>query len=101
MRRGTTPEITINVKGISIDALKNIEITFEQNGIKVVKTDNISMDYDNNTLSVWLSQDETLMFNVGIVSVQVRAVLNESEIVIASKIRQMSMEKVLNESVLE
>lgn len=102
MRRGTTPTITITVSDLDVSDLGTIKVTFKQGNIELTKTtDDITVDTENNALSIPLSQDDTLMFGSGSVSVQIRGLLADGTTAIASKIKTISMERVLLDGVIE
>ena len=102
MRRGTTPTLTITVIGLVVTDLSTIKVTFKQGNIELTKTtDEVTVDGENNTISVPLSQEDTLMFGSGNVSVQIRGLLADGVTAIASKIKSISMEKILLDGVIE
>ena len=102
MRRGTTPTLTISVTGIQVSDLKTIKVTFKQGSVEITKnTDEVSVDGYYNTISVYLTQEETLKFNGGSVSVQIRGLLADGTTAIASKIKTLTMEKILLDGVIK
>lgn len=102
MRRGTTPTITIKVKGnLSVDLFKTVIVTLKQGDIQVDKTNSdIEFDAENNVLNVFLTQEDTLVFRKGQVSIQVR-VLTFSEEALASQIINKSIDDILYEGEIE
>ena len=101
MRRGTTPTLSITVTGLSVSDLKTIYVTFKQGDIELTKTtEDVSIDDYYNTISVPLTQEDTLKFN-GNVSVQIRGLLADDVTAIASKIKTISMDKILLDGVIE
>lgn len=71
MIRGTTPTHSF---AIPIDAatVSKIRVTYEQGGADVLTKDFDASAIDNGVLSYKLTQEETLSFGEGCVSVQVR-----------------------------
>lgn len=102
MRRGTTPTLTITVTGLVVTDLKTIKVTFKQGNIELTKsTDEVVVDGENNAISVYLTQEDTLKFNSGNVSVQIRGILEDGVTAIASVIKSFSMDKILLDGVIE
>lgn len=102
MRRGTTPTLTITVSGLVVTDLKTIKVTFKQGTTELTKsTDEVTVDAENNTISVPLSQADTLKFDSGAVSVQVRGLLADGVTAIASAIKSFSMDKILLDGIIE
>lgn len=102
MRRGTTPTLTITVTGLNLEDLKTVKVTFEQRGKLITKeTKDVTIDVDNNAISIPFSQEDTLAFGEGCVNVQIRGLLADGTTAIASKVKQISMEKILLEGVIE
>ena len=99
MRRGTTPTLRINVKGVEVDKLTSIYLTLKQGNVELEKT-NVEIDTENNRLIVDLSQEETLMFDAGGIKVQFRAILENGRAV-ASNIVLSNMNEILKEGVIE
>lgn len=99
MRRGTTPTLKIKVNGISLSELKNIYITLKQYNKVLTKTNN-DLQMDEDIISVLLSQEETLMFGSGQVSVQIRAT-TVTGLAVASNIQSAPMNDILQEGVIE
>ena len=101
MRRGTTPTLTIAVTGLVVTDLKTIKVTFKQNNIEITKnTNEVTVEEEYNTISVPLTQEDTLKFGSGSVSVQVRGLLKDDKTAIASKIKTFPMEKILLDGVI-
>lgn len=102
MRRGTTPTLTITVTGLNVDDLKTIKVTFDQKGTQITKeTKDVTVDIENNAISIPFSQEDTLAFGEGYVNVQIRGLLADGVTAIASKVKQISMDKILLEGVIE
>lgn len=98
MRRGTTPTLRIEVKGIPIDDLKSIYVTLKQGDIEITK--NISdIEKEANILVVRLEQEETLAFRAGWIQIQLRAVTMDG-IATAGPIKNISMNDILLEEVI-
>ena len=102
MRRGTTPTLTITVTGLVVTDLKTIKVTFKQGNVELTKTtEQVTVDAENNAISVPLTQEDTLMFGSGSVSVQIRGLLADDVTAIASAIKSFSMDKILMDGVIE
>lgn len=100
MRRGTTPTLEINIKGIDVAELENIYITLSQHKKEVTKSsEDITIDKTENTLYVTFSQEDTLTFSRGYVYVQMRAVTKDG-MAVASSIAMKKMEEILEEGVI-
>lgn len=98
MRRGTTPTLKIYIMGISLEELKNIYVTLKQRNIERTKT-NKDIEVDGNVISVPLSQEDTLDFAVGEISVQIRATTH-SGLALASGIKNVTVSEILKEGVI-
>lgn len=72
MIRGTTPTFKLTLSDSTIDLAQatNVYATFKQGNTAVTKTGE-DLDISGNYLEVYLSQDETLKFKEGVVSIQV------------------------------
>ena len=82
MRQGTTPIVTLDVEQ-NFDG-SNVYVTIDQNGTQVTKSSRnsneveITKHYDDkgefthSTVAVYLSQNDTLGFEVGAARVQIR-----------------------------
>ena len=102
MRRGTTPTITLILKGINVTDLNTIKVTLKQNNIELTKsTDDVNVDEVNNAIFFNLTQSETLQFSKGRVDVQIRGILSDGVTAIASKIKVINMEQILLDGVIE
>ena len=85
MRRGTTPTISITVKGLSDIQINKAYLTLKQRGTVVEKTE-ADMEIDGDMLQVALTQEETLKFMARAeINVQLR-VLSKSGTAYASNI---------------
>ena len=98
MRRGTTPTLKIYLMGIDPDKLKNIYVTMKQKSIERTKT-NKDIEIDGNVISVHLSQEDTLDFSTGPISVQIRATTN-SGLAVASEIKNVTVSEILKDGVI-
>lgn len=98
MRRGTTPTLKIYLMGIDPDELKNIYVTMKQRNIERTKT-NKDIEIDGNVISVRLSQEDTLDFAAGVVSVQLRATTH-SGLAVASAIKNIKADDILKDGVI-
>lgn len=98
MRRGTTPTLRIEVKGIPIEDLKSIYVTLKQGDIEITK-DISNIEKDADILVVRLRQEETLAFSAGWIQVQLRAVTTDG-IATAGPIKNISMNDILLEEVI-
>lgn len=98
MRQGTTPTLKITLNNLDLSLMKSIQVIFKQKDVTLVK--NIDgLEIQGQVLKCTLSQEETLNFNEGKCSVQVRA-LAEDGTAIASSIRTINMYSVLNREVI-
>jgi len=74
MKQGTTPTILLTVKDRDLSD-KSVYVSFRHNGKQITKTNddmNITYTEPDTILAVMLSQQETLAFLPGTVSVDVR-----------------------------
>ena len=102
MRRGTTPTITIKVRGETFDD-STIFVTFRQGNILITKTgDNVvkSVTTEGCMLYIYLSQEETLSLRNGVMQLQIRWI-NSSDIAQASPIKTIQVDPILLEGVIE
>lgn len=79
MKQGTTPTILLTVKDRDLTD-KSVYVSFRFNGKQITKTNsdmNITYTEPDTILAVMLSQQETLAFLPGTISVDVRWVDNE------------------------
>jgi len=100
MVRGTTPTLKLKLKGIETSRLNSIYITLKQGNKEVTKmnVDGIIAESES-ILSVPLTQEDTLTFSQGYVSVQLRAMTTD-DLAIASKPRLVLMDDILKEGVI-
>lgn len=113
MRRGTTPTLEVEVKGVEVKELASIFLTIKQ-GTKelTIRETDIEIDEEKNMLLAPLKQQETLAFSDGYVNIQLRATLKvdgaegedipEEEIPkIASDVVTLPIEHILKEGMIE
>ena len=110
MRRGSTPILNIHVSGQAFDGC-TVVVTLDQDGTQVTKSNNagdldITKNYDDageftgSTIAVYLTQEETLKFDIGVIRAQIRwiDVLGNAFV---SNISTTSIDEVLLERVIE
>jgi len=98
MRRGTTPTIVINVKGIEMTEIAEWYITVAQDSVQITKT-NEDIEIEDTLIKMPLTQTETMKFKSGEVSVQIRAKTTE-DVVIASGIQTLDIDRILYNEVI-
>lgn len=98
MRRGTTPTIVINVKGIDMTEISEWYITVAQDNVQITKT-NEDIEIEDTLIKMPLTQQETMRFKSGEVSVQIRAKTTE-DVVIASGIQTIDIDRILYNEVI-
>lgn len=101
MRRGTTPTITIRVKGEDFDG-SMLYVTLEQGAIQLTKTGSdvlVTPTETGSTVAIFLTQEETLMFAKGTARIQIRWI-NSSGIADASSIKNIEVNPILLEGVI-
>jgi hypothetical protein len=102
MRRGTTPTIVITVTGEDFDG-STLYVTIEQGALELTKTGSdvtVTPTETGSTVSLYLTQEETLMFGKGKASIQIRWI-NGSGVAQASPIRTIDVSPILLEGVIE
>ena len=87
MRRGTTPTIELNIKGIEMSQIAEWYITIQQDSASLTKT-NEDITISGTVINIPLSQEETMLFKQGEAFVQIRAITTEG-LRIASAIRKL------------
>ena len=87
--RGTTPVFEITLEGTDYDQLGTVLFRFRQNGTVLDKTPVIS----DNKATITLTQEETLRFDEGKVSIQLMGILGPAatEVVPKSDIVEISV----------
>lgn len=70
--RATTPTFTLTFTedGLDLTTASNVYVTFEQKDVNFTKQ-GADLDIEEKTIDVFLSQEETLQFQIGMVDVQV------------------------------
>lgn len=99
MRRGTTPTLEIEMKGIDISELSGIYITIRQGDVEITKDKDQIEIKDGNMILVWLSQEDTLKFVRGYAWVQLRATTNDG-LAVASTINRIPVDAILKDGVI-
>lgn len=98
MRRGTTPTLVINIKGIDMSTIAEWYITIAQDSVQITKS-NEDIEIEGTLIKMPLTQRETMMFKSGEVSVQIRAKTTEY-VVIASEIKTIDIDRILYNEVI-
>ena len=110
-RRGSTPIITLDVMGETF-ASSTVYVTIDQNGTQITKNSNsdsgemwMTPIYDETgerigtKIMLYLTQDDTLKFDVGGADVQIRWVESEGTAHV-SDVQQIEFTRVLLEEVI-
>lgn len=104
MTRGTTPTLILKLKNLDVSLLRDVYITFRQNRYKnkilEKKTEDISINAEKNTIDIYLTQQDTLYFDVSDVEIQMRAITKEGRAV-ASKILTLPVNRILKDGVIK
>ena len=98
MRRGTTPTLVIDIKGIDMSTIATWYVTIAQDSVQITKTGE-DITIEGTQLSIPLTQVETMKFKSGEVSVQIRAKTTE-DVVIASGIKTIDVDRILYNEVI-
>ncbi len=99
MRRGTTPTLVINIKGIDMSTIAEWYITVAQDNTQITKS-NDDITIEDTLLKMPLSQEETMQFRQGEAFIQIRAVTTEG-LRIASHIQKLDdIERILYNEVI-
>ena len=98
MRRGTTPTLVINIKGIDMSTIAEWYVTVAQDSVQITKT-GTDLTIEGTLISMPLTQQETMKFKSGEVSVQIRAKTTEN-VVIASGIETIDIDRILYNEVI-
>lgn len=114
MTRGTTPTHVLTFSGVDFNELQSVYVTYAQrskitdNTYQVVLTKTtedetlpVEIDTENNVINVYLSQEDTLLFNENVktAQIQVRATLKDGN-AIASSIVDIPVRPILLEGVI-
>lgn len=69
--RATTPTFTLTFteEGLDLTTASNVYVTFEQKDVNFTKQ-GADLDIEEKAIDVFLSQEETLQFQIGMVDVQ-------------------------------
>ena len=116
MVRGTTPTEVLTVKDIeAIEEATDVWVTFEQGSTEITRKwkrypesedDNDGIAVDGNIVTVKLSQEDTLSFAKGSVSVLFKMLKNDEDDatkyddVGATEIKKLKVAEILNEDVM-
>lgn len=113
MVRGTTPTIVLTVKDTeAISQATDVWVTFEQGSTEITRKwkrdtdDNDGIAVTGNIVTVKLSQDDTLSFAKGQVSVQIKMLENDDDDstnydeVGATEIKKLKVAEILNEDIM-
>lgn len=99
MIRGTTPTHVFNIP-IDTGTLKEVRITYKQLGRIVLEKTEADVTMEESTIQFTMTQLESLKFKPNnTVQVQIK-VLTNTGTVLASPIREVSVDAILNEEVL-
>ena len=99
MRRGTTPTIELNIKGVEMADIAEWYITIQQDSVQLTKT-NEDIEIVGTLITIPLTQEETMLFKQGEAFIQIRAITTD-ELVIASAIRKLDdIERILYNEVI-
>ena len=100
MIRGTTPTHVFQLP-IDTGTLKEVRITYKQYSKVVLEKTEADVTMEGRTISFVLTQEESMRFESGVtVKLQVK-VLTVNGTVLASPIREFTVEDILNSEVLE
>lgn len=104
MYRGTTPTITFNVNTeLDLSELTSLWITFrgsyESHKEVTFTLDDVTIDNEMHQIILDLSQDQTLYFDTGNVSLQMRLLMSDGR-AYASDIKSISIDMILKDGVI-
>ena len=102
MRRGTTPDFILQIDGYDLTDY-TLEVVIRQGSNKIILTgDRLDVEYadDATSILVRLTQEETLGFKPGNISMQVRYI-DEDGYVDATEIQLINVREILNEDVIK
>ena len=102
MIRATTPTLKITVKDPTVDlaGADQIFATIRQDQIKVTKSGEAVTLTPPRTASVWLTQEESLLFREGIASVQLNWTYTDAEDGTYRRCATVPLEVSVNENLL-
>lgn len=97
--RATTPTFTLTFTEEELDLTQatNVYVTFEQGEVNFTKT---ALDVAEKQVDVYLSQEETLRFKVGVVNIQVNWTMANGRRA-CSDVKQVEITKQLLRQVIE
>ena len=98
MRRGTTPTISIAIKGLQLSDIDEWYVILSQDDI-VLLFENDRIRTKNGLLQIDMTEEETLAFRDGVVAVQIRAVTKSGQR-IASEIKTDTIDGLLWDEVI-
>ena len=97
IRRGTTAKAKMSIDGVNPNDANVIWFTFKQGDLEFTKTkDDVTIS--GTEVEVALSQEETIGFKEGSVSMQLRALVNGEAV--ASDIKSFSVKPLLKDGVI-
>ena len=100
MIRGTTPVHVFNLP-FEANLIQEVRVTYAQSGEKVLEKTEADCTLEDKCIMVELTQQETLKFKARVnVEIQIKLLTTAGE-VMASKIQTVSVDRCLNEEVLE
>lgn len=98
MRRGSTPTNTFTV---DIDLTgATIIVSYEQKGVIILEKTGSDLTVTADSITLSLSQEDTLKFNTGEVSIQIRYVFPNGA-ADASNIIRTTFERIIHDGVIE
>ena len=100
--RTTTPVLIFKIKNDDFDmsSILICHITLEnKNGLNSLTLDNPVIDTENKTVKVRLTQDQTAMFSIGLVRIQMKIKLKNDD-VISTKVIEGDIMEILEEELL-
>lgn len=96
MRRGTTPIIDIHISGIEPADVEKAYVTIQQGGKQQTYE---TLPDVNGDISLHMSQEDTLQFSAGKVSLQIKIKMVDGSVV-ASRIYTKNIDDILNAEVI-
>lgn len=100
MIRGTTPTHVFHLN-IDIAIIKEVRITYVQFSKTILEKTEKDVTMEDKTIRVKLKQEETLMFREVVpVQLQLKVLTNDGS-VLACVVKDLPIEKILSEEVLE
>lgn len=102
MYRGTTPYIQLKIKNddfdMSLIEVCHVSIESEGGGSFLTITNPV-IDVENKSINFRLTQDQTLLFDVGKIKIQAKVKLNSGSVV-SSIIVRTTMKEILEEAIM-